>query len=388
MPYRVILLFGKDPGNRPDSRETVDHYRSNIAKPVTAGQPLARLYPLTAEESAPATAPDSADKLTIQDKTEIISPMVKLSEDDGQLVVISKENGFPALENQRIVIHKNLTVDGDINFHTGNIDCPGDLLVKGSIMSGFKVRAENLTVTGSIENAEIECRGNLICGGGIVACKDYPLTCGANLWCKYIENSRIEAKKNIFIAGSSLHSFLRAGSNIILCHSLAVLVGGKSEAGNSLYSGTLGAKWATPTEIVLGCEPFLAKKLDNHRLKLEKLEMELDELKERVDQINTFLQHEDGKTTRHDAKSLQEERELVESKLSYIEQKHNTALTKLNELKNQIEKFKRTNFDSNLHVTEHLFSGIYLTIKDAETRIEEESPSIVIQEQNDEIVAQ
>lgn len=387
MPYCVILLFGKNPEVLPDSREAVDHYRSSLAQKVTVGQPLARLYPLTSEESTPSAGPGSADKFTIKDKKEIISPLVELSEDDGQLIVISKENGFPAFENQRIVIHQSLTIDGDINFHTGNIDCPGDLLIKGSIMSGFKVRAENLTVTGSIENAEVECNGNLICGGGIVACQDYPLACGANLWCKYLENSYLEVKKNIFIAGSSLHSFLRAGGNIILCHSSAVLVGGKCEAGNSLYSGTLGAKWATPTEVVLGCDPFLAKNLDIHHLKLDTMETELDELRKRVDQINTFLQHEDGKTTRHDAHRLQEERELVESKLSYIEQKCKTALTKLNELENQIEEFKRTNVNCNLHVTKHLFSGIHLTIKDAETRIEEENPSVVIREQRGKIVA-
>ena len=389
MPYRVTLLFGKDLANNPDSREAVDHYRSSIVKQITTGQVLARIHSLTAEESGPSAESDSADDLTIRNKADIISPTVELSEDDGQLVIISKKSGFPALVNQQIVINQSLTIDGDINFHTGNIDCPGDLLIKGSIMSGFKVRAENLTVIGSIENAEVECHGNLVCAGGIVACHDYPLLCGANLWCKYLENSRIEVKNNIFIARSSLHSFLKAGNNIVLCHSSAVLVGGKSEAGNSLYSGILGAKWATPTEIVLGCEPFLAKNLEDYGRQLEKHETELDDLKERVDQINTFLQHEEGKTTRHDAHRLQEERELLESKLSYIGQKHNTALTRRNELEKRIEEFKRTNFDCILHVSEHLFSGIRLTIKDAETRIEDESPPITltIQEQLGEIVA-
>ncbi|MEA3348359.1 MAG: FapA family protein [Pseudomonadota bacterium] len=385
MPYIVTLLFGKDPENNPDSREAVDHYRSSLVNPVTAGQVLARLQPLTPEEPGPPVKPDAADNLIIQNQTEVISPTVELSEDDGQVVVISKEKGFPALENQQIVIHKILTIDGDINFRTGNIDCPGDLLIKGSIMSGFKVRAENLTVTGSIENAEVECHGNLICAGGIVACHDYPLVCDANLWCKYLENSHIEVKNNIFIAKSSLHSFLKAGNNIVLCHSSAVLVGGKSEAGNSLYSGIMGAKWATPTEVVLGCEPFLAKNLDNHCQQLEKLETELDDLKERVDQINTFLQHEEGKTTRHEAHRLQEERELLESKLSYITQKHKTVLTKCNKVEKQIEEFKETNFNCILHVSEHLFSGIRLTIKDAETHITEESSSTILREQLGEI---
>lgn len=386
MSYLVTLSFGKDPENKLDSREAVDHYRSSIANQVTSGQILARLEPATRENSEP----QAGDKLIILDKSDIVSSTVELSEDDGQIVVISKEDGFPALENRKIVINQNLIVDGDINFRTGNIDCPGDLLIKGSIMSGFKVRAENLTVTGSIENAEVECSGDLVCAGGIVACQDYPLLCGANLWCKYLENSHIEVKNNIFIAGSSLHSFLKAGSNIVLCHSSAVLVGGKSEAGNSFYSGSLGAKWATPTEVVLGCEPFLAKNLEDHCHQLEKVETELDELQERVDQINIFLQHEEGQTTRHDAHRLQEERELLENKLSFVSQKHKTTLSKINDLENQITDFKKTNRNCVLHVSKQLFSGIRLTIKDAETRTEDESSSITIimHEQDGEIVTQ
>ena len=384
MPYTVTLLFGKDPVSKVDPRETVDHYRSSIANQVTVGQSLARLQLLTNADPAP----QSSNELSIQDKSEIISSTVELSEDDGQIVVVSKENGFPALENNKIVVNQNLVIDGDINFHTGNIDCPGDLLIKGSIMSGFKVKAEKLTVTGNIENAEIQSSDDLVCAGGIVACQDHPLLCGANLWCKYLENSHITVKNNIFIAGSSLHSFLKAGNNIVLCNSSAVLVGGKSEAGNSLYSGSLGAKWATPTEIILGCEPFMAENLVDQSHKLKKIETELNELKERVDQINIFLQHEEGQTTRHDAHRLQEERELLENKLSFVSEKHKTALSKFNDLENQITNFKKANNDCILNVSKQLFSGIRLTIKDAATRTEEDnlSSTIIMREQDGEIV--
>lgn len=385
MPYLVTLSFGKDPGTQLDSREAVDHYRSNIANPVTSGQILARLEPLTSGKHEP----NSPNKFTIQDKTEIASPTVELSEDDGELVIISKENGFPTLENKKIVINKSLIIDGDINFRTGNIDCFGDLLIKGSIMSGFKVRAQNLTVTGNIENAEVTCREDLVCAGGIVACQDQPLLCGANLWCKYLENSRIEVKKNIFISGSSLHSFLKAGNSIVLCQSAAVLVGGKSEAGNSLYSGSLGAKWATPTEIILGCEPFLAKNLEKHRLEVEKLETELSELTERIDEINKFLQHEEGQTTPHAAHRLQEERELVESKLSFVTQKHIAALNQSNDLEREIANFKMTNNNCDLHISKQLFSGVSLAIKGAEFRTQEKiSMPIIVREQDGEIVSQ
>lgn len=384
MPYSVTLAFTKNPEINSDSRETVDHYRSTIAKQVTPGQIVAYLSPLTDAEPEP----QSTESFIIEDHADIIDPTIELAEIDGKTVIISRITGFPVIKNKKIVIKQNLIIDGDVNFHTGNIDCPGDLLINGSIMAGFKVRAENLTVSGSIENAKVECSGNLVCGGGIVACHDYPLQCGANLWCKYLENSHIEARKNIFINGSSLHSFLKAGKNIILCASESVLVGGKSEAGNSLYSGTLGAKWATPTEIILGCDPFLAKALEVDSKLREELSSELDDLKTRIDQINIFLQHEEANTTRHDAKRLQEERELLESKLSYVMQKHRAASHKVKDLANRIAAFKQTNDDCFLYVAKQLFSGIRLLIKDAETRTEEESSATGVRmyEQAGEII--
>lgn len=387
MPYRVTQLFGKDLQPVPDSSAAVDYYHSNLATPVTCDQALARLEPIAQETDSPADDESRRDDFIISEPDDIVSASVKLSENNDELLVISRKDGFPALVNEKIVVYNRLVIDGDINFHTGNIDCAGDLLVNGSIMAGFKVKADNLTVNGSIENAEVVCHGNLICSGGIVACNDFPLICDGSLWVKYIENSKLEIKNDLFISGSSLHNSIKVAGSIVLCHDSAILVGGKCEAGHSLYSGVIGAKWATPTEIVIGCDPFLAQKLKNHCQNLEKIATELDELRNRIEQINTYLQHEEGKTTSQEAHELQEERELLESKSSFITQKLNTALKKREQLEQQIDEFKKHNLNASLYVANQLFSGVNLTIKDATTRIDEEVSGVtVLREIDAEIV--
>ncbi|MCK5682215.1 DUF342 domain-containing protein [bacterium] len=378
MPYRVTQLFRKDPNSEPDSDSTVDHYRSDITESVTCDQPLASLQLVPPDTPLSPAHQKSLDDFVIEKKTDLISATVELTEKSGELLVISKKNGFPSIVNNQIVVYEQLVIDGDINFHTGNIECPGDLLVKGSIMSGFKVKAKNLTVNGSIENAEVVCQGNLICRGGIVACNDFPLSCGGSLWAKYIENSNLEVKNNLFISGSSLHSSFKVTGSIILCHDKAILVGGKCEAGHSLYSGVVGAKWATPTEIILGCNPFLEQKFKNHCQYLEKIDTELDEIRTRVEQINTYLQHEEGQTTTKEAHKLQEERALLESKSNFTTQKHKNALRERDKLEDQIEKFKKSNANAILYVANHLFSGVSLTIKDAKAVIEEECRGVTI----------
>ncbi len=382
MPYQVTPLFGKDLQPAPDSNVAVDYYHSDLATPVTCGQPLAHLELIIPGTDPATNRQKDLQNLIITEPAEIISATVELSEENDELLVISRKDGFPALVDKKIVVYDRLIINNDINFHTGNIDCPEDVLINGSIMAGFKVKANNLTVNGSIENAEVVCRGDLICSGGIVACNDFPLICTGNLWAKYIENSSLEIKNNLFISGSSLHNSIKVAGSIILCHDSAILVGGKCEAGHSLYSGVIGAKWATPTEIILGCDPFLAQKLKNHYQNLKKIATELDELKDRIEQINTYLQHEDGKTTSKEAHKLQEERELLQSKVSFTAQKHKSAHQKCELLEQQIAEFKKSNRDAGLHVANQLFSGVNLTIKDASTRIEEETAGITVFNEN------
>ncbi len=378
MPYLVTQLFGKDLRAASDSSAAVDHYHSSLATPVTCGQALARLDPMPQETDSAADQILNRDDFIISEPADIISATVELSEKSNELLVISCKDGFPALLNKKITVNDRLVIDGDINFHTGNIDCPGDLLVNGSIMAGFKVKADNLTVNGSIENAEVICHGDLVCSGGIVACNDFPLICDGSLWVKYIENSSLEINKDLFISGSSLHNSIKVAGSIVLCHDSAILVGGKCEAGHSLYSGVIGAKWATPTEIIIGCDPFLTQKLKNHCQNIEKIVTELDELRSRIDQINTYLQHEEGKTTSKEAHKLQEERELLESKSSFITQKQNTALKKREQLEQQIDEFKKSNLNASLYIANQLFSGVNLTIKDATARIDEEASGVTI----------
>ena len=381
MSYRVIFHFGRHADEKPDPGATIDYHRAHQAVRIEPGQPLAHLEPI--DPSATSTT-----DLTVEKPEDLLSPAVELCEEGSQLLIRSRREGFPVFADGKITINDFLAISGDVNFRTGNIDCPGDVVVNGSIMSGFSVRAHNLTVTGSIENARVECRGNLVCHGGIVACQDNPLVCGANLWCKYLENSYIEAGKNIFIAKSSLHSDIRARKNIILCHQDAVLVGGCSAAGNSLYTAVLGAKWATPTEVILGCDPFLTRKLLQAQAELAEVESEIADLQGRIEQINTFLQHEDGEVTPAEAHRLQEERELTENKLGFLETKLNQARRQCEDLENRVAEFKSANSDCILQVTTHLFSGVHLVIRDAEKRIEEESGKVVLTnpEASEEIV--
>lgn len=382
MTYLVKLEFG-NPARSADEKQAdhVDHYRSHIASAVKAGEQLAQLHHLEADA-------EGSEEIIVQRPEDILSPSVELSETNTGLTVISRQAGFPALRNGRLEISRELLIDGDVNFHTGNIDCSGDLVISGSIISGFKVKAENLKVKGSIENATIEVSGNLVCEGGIVGCQDHPLICRGSLWCKYLENSRIEVKADIFIAGSSLHSRMIAGGSIVFCSREAMLVGGESWAGRSLYVAVIGAKWATPTELTVGIDPFLARDIENIISQQKALQENLAEWRERLDQIEIFRQKlsEDGESIEADNQALNEEKEILDGRILHAETRSRKMGLKLNQLSEAATAFHRNNPNPEIAVYDHAFSGIQLIIGEAEKHLDEECRKMVFREKEGEIV--
>jgi len=385
MSYQATLLQDSTAPHISDPKVSIDYHQVRKIIPVAPGQPVAKLKRLAADAAAEPGA------MVVEKPEDLLGPGVELTKHNGELQICSRIRGFPAQLDNQIGILDHHIIEGDVNFHTNNLECEGDLMIKGSIMAGFRVRAKNLTVHGNIENAKVECCGNITCFGGIVACQDVPLVCHGSLWCKYLENSLIEVHGNIFIAKSSLHSFLKAGENVILCTPDSVLVGGRCESGQSLYTASLGAKWATPTEIILGCNPFLAQELSTVQGELAALELEMSELQERIEQINTFLrQQEENQASSGEIHQLQEERELNEGKIGILGTRQLELKDRCSRLEKQIAAHKAAVDDIGLEISSHLFSGIQLTIKDTETRILEETGAVKLKlnpENNDEIVA-
>ncbi len=70
-----------------------------------------------------------------------------------------KLNVFPVYE-----------VNGDIDYHVGNIDFIGTVVVRGNVLSGFKIKAAgDIRITGGVEGAEIEADGSIDIASGIFA---------------------------------------------------------------------------------------------------------------------------------------------------------------------------------------------------------------------------
>src|SRR5690606_12118002 len=73
-------------------------------------------------------------------------------------------------ENDKINVFPIFEVKGDVDFRVGNIDFVGMVLIRGNVLSGFKIKATgDIRIMGEVEAADLEAGENIEIMAGVVA---------------------------------------------------------------------------------------------------------------------------------------------------------------------------------------------------------------------------
>jgi uncharacterized protein (DUF342 family) len=254
---------------------SVDYKEMNIIQSVNKGQILAVLHPpkhgikgktvvgteVPAIDGKPAKLPKGRNVEVSEDETELISLL------DGQVNYIDgKINVFATFE-----------VKADVDISTGNIDFVGNVSVAGNVLSGFKVEAGgNVEVNGVVEGAVIIAGGDIILKRGMSGVGKGLLRAGGDIIAKYIENSTIEAKKNIK-SEAIMHSNIKCGGVLELGGRKGLLVGGNARVAREISAKVIGSYMATVTDIEVGVNPDLRERYKT--LKKDIAQMQEDVIK-------------------------------------------------------------------------------------------------------------
>ncbi|HWP98610.1 MAG TPA: FapA family protein [Syntrophomonadaceae bacterium] len=191
----------------------------------------------------------------------------------GKNTVANQENtqlfaavdGHVSLVGGKVLVNPVFQLEGDVDFSSGDINFIGNVVINGAITSGFKVQAAgDIEIRGFIENAEVTAEGSIQVHGGITGGIKCLVKAGENLQARFVENSRIEAGKDIFIREAIMQSQVRAGGNVKVMDKRAIIVGGVIQAGQEVESKVLGSQLATQTIVEVGVNPYYREEF--HRL--------------------------------------------------------------------------------------------------------------------------
>ncbi|QHW30042.1 DUF342 domain-containing protein [Paenibacillus rhizovicinus] len=178
----------------------------------------------------------------------------------------SKVNVFPVFE-----------VNGDVDYKVGNIDFVGNVVIRGNVLTGFKVKAVgDIRVIGGVEGAILETEGSIEVTGGVLASNKGYLKAGKNIKCSFIQDGNVTAAEDVLVSQSIMHSHVRAGRNVICSGVKGLVVGGTIQAGDRVVARTIGNSMSTATVIEVGVRPELRSELLELRSQNKLLSENLD----------------------------------------------------------------------------------------------------------------
>ncbi len=172
-------------------------------------------------------------------------------------------------------------VSGNVDYETGNINFEGNVEVKGSVVSGFKVEATgDVVVMESVENgAEVHCEGNLTVKQGIQGEKTH-VTAGGDIRARFIQEALVEAEGELIAESYIRAADVRSQTRVAVEASgdSGGIFGGEVWALDEVVSNNVGAVGTETTLIALGAVPKMFEEVDALRKEIQQAEASMAKL--------------------------------------------------------------------------------------------------------------
>ena len=261
---------------KPQLREdgTVDMHDLGDMPTVTTGTHLMRKVPPTAGEKGVNVCWELLPPKKGIDKKFRVGPGTEISPED-QLILIASISGQPNMADANGMKVDDAVSVKAVDLSTGNMVLDANLIVKGDIGEGMKVRCQgDITVGGVIESADVKAKGNIIVGKGIIGRPDFDSR-SKDISC------RVEAEGELFAMYSShaelhIHGDIHIAEQLLHCDTYSkgkVIVGNEKTVGSQIVGGYTHASEGIETDI-LGASAGVVTRLDlSGRLKLKNLEL-------------------------------------------------------------------------------------------------------------------
>lgn len=213
-----------------------------------------------------------------------------VEESEDKTSLISTKDGRLEYAGDKLQVNDVLTIKGNVDTSTGNINFGGDVVVNGDIKTGFEVNCVgSLEVNGVIEAANIIVGRDLVVKGGIQGNAKSSIKVSGSTICRFIENACVFSEGDI-ITDFVVHSNISCGSNLVVKGKKGLIVGGEIRVKNEINAQVIGSYMGTKTIIEIGLDPSQKNKLDAYRDELHLYEKKLKELQPTIETGKQLLQ--------------------------------------------------------------------------------------------------
>ncbi|MFW5873451.1 MAG: DUF342 domain-containing protein [Bacillota bacterium] len=278
--------------------------------------------------------------------------------------LLAEIEGQAVRDGKRVHVLPIHEVNGDVDLSVGNIDFIGNVLIKGDVKEGFKVKAEgNIEVKGRVSAANLIAGNEVIIHSGFIGKDKAEIKANGDIKVKFVENGKINSKSNIYIAEAAMHSKLIAGQSIFVKEGKGLLVGGETRASSKIEANVIGSSLATKTILEVGIDPELKEEMRN-------IKEQIEEAKGNILKSNKAIKMLDKLKKSHG--ELPKDKELMYYRLKKTEKNLNKTIEKKNNRLVELEKkFEKTS-KGKITVNKSIYPGSKLIIGKAQYNVQDE----------------
>ncbi len=274
--------------------------------------------------------------------------------DNEQTVLYAAIDGLVTLtDRNKINVFPVYEVNGDVDYNIGNIDFVGNVVVRGNVLTGFRIKADgDIRVVGGVEGAELLAGGSIEITAGILGHNKGLIKARKNVKSSFIQDGNIEAGEDVVVSQSIMHSRVRAGRDVICKGAKGLIVGGVIQAGERVFARTIGNSMSTVTSLEVGVLPELRNELVELRQQIKELAENMDKTEKALAILDQFAS----------AGQLSPDKMAMRIKLGNSKKMSFDQLTEMKERMLEIEKSLEDTSKAQIEVISTIYSGAKIVI--------------------------
>jgi uncharacterized protein (DUF342 family) len=249
-----------------ESVQRVDFRELSSVFVVRAGEAIARIVPKKA--GSPGSDVRGTAVPYPRESPESIVAGKNVSLREGALV--SSVDGRLVITGGKLDVDEVLVIKEGVDYHTGHIAFPGDVVIEGQVHDGFRLQSGGSIVCKSTLDAfSVEVKKDLVCPQGIIGRRRAQVRVGGSLSAKYIQNCHVAVRGDARVAAAIVNCRVLCLGTVDLGDK-GVAMGGEITALHGLRCGRLGNQALQRTVVRVGTDFTVQQRLAqaNERMRL------------------------------------------------------------------------------------------------------------------------
>lgn len=360
---RYSFNFNTNPSGKPAIREdgSVDYWSVFAVQTVAEGDIIAVYTPPTLGIQGKTVTGKVLEPKRGKDLLPLKGKGFFCAED--RITYISAMDGKVEFQNNRIMITNLLEISSDLDFNNGRIDFRGDVVIHGDVESGSYIKSGgSVTIDGSVEATSIEAKKDVILRKGMQGGGKAILKAGGNIFAKFIEGSKVDAKGSIQ-ADVLMNCVVSAGESITISGKKATIIGGTVKAVASIEAPIVGNVAEITTVLAVGVDEAVKERIFKLKTAIQIIDSKLNNMNIEFIALDS-KKNEGPQFARERVK--QKTMELLRIKIKYISDRE--------EFRNELAELEEKNQKAKgaiIEINKYIYPGVTIKVNSARMHIQE-----------------